>query len=99
MIACFVLLIGTVAGVWFFIIYDIVHIARNPRLSGSGKGGAGDSVFCRATGDAWAKRAKGGGLIGIAARWLFYRFFDCAQNDNYCAQNDNDCAQDDRVAA
>jgi hypothetical protein len=33
------LLFAAVAGVWFFIIYDIVHAARNPRLSGGAKAG------------------------------------------------------------
>jgi hypothetical protein len=38
------LLFAAVAGVWFFIIYDIVHAARNPRLSGGGC----NAAHCRA---------------------------------------------------
>ncbi len=29
----------SVAGLWFFIIFDIVHIPMNPRLSGGAKAG------------------------------------------------------------
>ncbi len=36
---CMVLLLLSVIGTWFFIIYDIVHVARKPDFSGSAKVG------------------------------------------------------------
>ncbi|RPJ38565.1 MAG: hypothetical protein EHM35_04245 [Planctomycetaceae bacterium] len=38
-ILAIVLLFISVAGIWFFIIFDIVHVARNDRFSGGVKAG------------------------------------------------------------
>jgi hypothetical protein len=38
-VASLALLVLSVIGVWFFIIYDIIHVARNQALSGGAKAG------------------------------------------------------------
>ena len=39
LIVALILLFLTVLGTWFFIIFDIVHVARNPAFSGGAKAG------------------------------------------------------------